>query len=130
MLNRLVSLLVTVALLACPLLCGAGSPDAPKVDAEPAKCCCCHSAETPTTPDEECPEPDGCCQCICGGAIIEHADVGQVDLCTGVWSLPPPTSLAPAMGLSKRVLSIADLQPDDGMNPGRTKRCLFMTFLC
>jgi hypothetical protein len=131
MLNRLVSILLGVALLACPLLCGAASVDAADVDAEPAKCsCCCHSTDTPTTPGEECPEPDGCCQCVCGGAIVEHAAEVQIDLCTGFWSPPPATSLIPAMGISKRALAIADLQPDNGTNPGRAKCCLFMTFLC
>jgi hypothetical protein len=29
-----------------------------------------------------------------------------------------------------QVPSVAELQPDDGANLGRTMRCLFMSFLC
>jgi hypothetical protein len=127
MLNPLISLVLATALLACPYLCG-GSLVSADVGAQSAPSCCCHSQQLPrdSAPAEEGPrDSTSCCQCVCGGAVLEHAPLVQVDM--SVWSaaaveLQPSVALA----LASRPL----LEPDGGMNPGRAKRCLFMTLLC
>jgi hypothetical protein len=134
MLNQTISILATIAVLACPFQCSAARHGAVATEAPAARCACCHHAET--LPDST-PRNDGtndsedCCQCICGGAVLEQVYQQEVHLDAGTWIVPSDiekqTSIA-LVNLNGAARHL--LKPDDGMNPGRRKCCLFMTFLC
>jgi hypothetical protein len=130
MLRRLLSVTLVAALFECPLICGL----APAVCADEqvaSSCECCHHPDEPV-PAEQTPGDDGnfLCQCICNGAVVEHAIVFNPGVDLSCWV--PITAIAPAGSLSRAQLNIfqAASRPDDGMNPGRAMRCLFMTYLC
>jgi hypothetical protein len=140
MFNRSISILATLAILACPMLCGANHHDGAAAEAPQAGCACCRRMEVPVDSapcKDEAPDQDeqngseGCCQCICGGAVWEQVIWQQVDLSVGAWIVPATaetqTTLA-STSVNRAARHL--LSPDDGMNPGRRKCCLFMTFLC
>ncbi len=134
MLNRSISILVATALLACPLICGAGSLVVADAEMQPARCSCCHQSEVPTKSQQQNERPndsEGCCQCVCGGAVFEHVPQQHVELDFGVWTTPATAKLPLTLTLAhQNDAARALLKPDDGMNPGRRRCCLFMTFLC
>jgi hypothetical protein len=133
MLDRFLSLTLTVALFGCPLVCGL----APAVGAEEQEaahgCECCHQLDE-SVPDEQTPAPtdhgSAFCQCICNGAVIEHAIILNLGVDLGCWA--PVAVIASLETTSDAQLSLvqAASQLDDGTNPGRAMRCLYMTYLC
>jgi hypothetical protein len=133
MFRRFLSLTLIVALFQCPLICGL----APAVCAEEQEvthpCACCHHRNE-SVPAQQAPTPtdsgNALCQCICNGAVVEHAIICDLGIDLSCWL--PVTDIAPAVAPSDAQLSIfqAASQPDDGTNPGRTMRCLYMTYLC
>jgi hypothetical protein len=135
MLKRLLSLTLIAALLECPFICGL----APVVRAQEqgaARCCgCCHHEESipadqGSAPADPSQGGNAVCQCICNGAVIEHAAVLYLGIALDCWTpVAAPTSFVPSSSGQIRLLQAVS-QPDDGTNPGRAMRCLFSTYLC
>ena len=136
MLSRLVPLTLVAAVLHCPIMCG-HAPAASAQSEQAKSCCCCHHGERPTSPEQGPKPSDGSQhntvvgQCICDGAVVEHVAVLPLGLNLEFWTPVPVTAslVAPASRAVLNSLHAAN-QPNDGMNPGRAKRCLFMTYLC
>ena len=89
--SPLLTLLLIVNLLACPVRClSCETNSGVVVECAPAACTCCqHSEEAPVS---ETPEPCGddcsCQSCICEGAVIKPAlDLSDV-VCSTSWSAP------------------------------------------
>ena len=89
--SPLLTLLLIVNLLACPVRCLSCDTNADVVvECAPAACACCpHSEEAPAS---EAPEPCGddcsCQSCICEGAVVKPAlDLSDV-VCSTSWSAP------------------------------------------
>jgi hypothetical protein len=136
MLSRLLSLTLVVAVLDCPMLCGPATTV--RADDSSAAGCsgCCHHHQAPAPAEEDsapaAPTHDGdaVCQCICNGAVVDHAAVQPVGVDLDNWA---PVAVTPSLvTTSSGRLSLLQAvhQPDDGMNPGRALRCLYMTYLC
>lgn len=128
MLSRLLSLLLATTVFACPFLCRAGEADAPseeKVDA----CSCCHHEEP--TGDDSGESSDTGCQCVCAGAVVEHAASNYFDfnLQDSVMQFVVDV-YASSQKSAETISERAELEPLDGMNCGRAMRCLYETFLC
>jgi hypothetical protein len=134
MLSRLLSLTLIAALLECPFICGL----APVVRAQEqgaARCGCCHHEESipadqgsvPAAPSQG---GNAVCQCICNGAVIEHAAQLPLGIAIDCWTpVAVTTSFVASSSGQLSLLQAANL-PDDGTNPGRAMRCLFSTYLC
>lgn len=134
MLSRLFSLLLVAFLSLCPLFCNAGPS---RGSDKHVGCGCCHSAAGHGPSKHSCPGRDSSggagkgCQCICGGAVV-----------TNVAEIPSAidTSFSIPVAESELLPRIVDAVtadhfvtapwPDDGVNVGRTKCCLFSTLLC
>jgi hypothetical protein len=137
MLRRALSLLLVASIASCPFICNLNGALAKVTGGVPHTCCdCCHDehpakSECPDHSDHSPLKQGKCCQCICGGAISDAGSASLVTLDLSAWTFLPEQS-APALTAihSPKPLSIAQLQPDDGANLGRTMRCLFMSFLC
>jgi len=134
MLNHFLSLTLATVIFGCPFYCGLPAA----ADGADSSCsgCCHHREASPPADSEPAPADDshssqGACQCICGGAVIDHwgLPVTPTDL-TGFAAAPMTVSLVVCESEARLNALHALLQPDDGMNPGRAMRCLFMTYLC
>jgi len=136
MLRRLLSLTLVAALLQCPFSCGLVVRVRANEGEANIRCSCCHhgknkfparhnSAPTNHIPDKHC-----CGQCICNGAVIEHAANQSPSIDLDCWGPVPATASVTAV--SRAVLSFEQSahQAGDGMNPGRAMRCLFVSYLC
>jgi hypothetical protein len=131
-----VSILLSAALLVCPMLCAAGrccEHSALQSEAEPPSCCHKHdgTCDKDSRPAQR-PESDSNrgSQCICHGAVVDHAPRQIVELDVR-WDLP--TVVMPAVAVaSARPFSVAHewLQPDIGESPGRVVCILFSTMQC
>ena len=137
MLRHALSLLLVASITSCPFVCNLNGALAKAAGGTPHACCdCCHDehpakSECPDGSDHSPLKPTKCCQCICGGAISDIGNAPLVALDWSAWAFLPMDS-APACSAIHvpKVPSVAELQPDDGANLGRTMRCLFMSFLC
>jgi hypothetical protein len=139
MLRRTLSILLTAMIVACPCFCKASGVGRDANCAENAGCCgCCHSNSSSHEADHS-PAPSDhsrhgaprCCQCICGGAVVD--DGAHLDVV-------PDISFWVAVELAQPVFIDASVTsgdprwttppPDDGANVGRTLRCWYQSFLC
>ena len=136
MLRRVLSLVLIVAVVDCPMLCGAVSVTAPQDAGVPSCCCCRHcdgalSSDDGSEPSDEPQEGAGLFQCICNGAVVEQGALQSFEVDLGCWA-PVAANVSPIIQASAaELVSLhAALQPDCGMNEGRAMRCLFMSLLC
>ena len=136
MFKTLLSIALATTIFACPLLCRT-SASVRVTAASPGGCCsCCHSHQEQSPADNAPPSnqdkgSSGCCQCICGGALldVDGSHVAGVDVT--FWAPVAIVEPLAAQAIAARLnASGGALQRSDGMNPGRALRCLFMTFLC
>jgi hypothetical protein len=129
MLSRLLSLLLATTVFVCPFVCRAGEAVAlPGEKADVCPCCCHEGDQESDGPDEK---PISDCQCVCGGAVVDHAAANHYDFdlqesATLIVVDLQTSSQASAKSISER----AEREPLEGMNCGRAMRCLFETFLC
>jgi hypothetical protein len=136
MLSRLLSLTLVVAVLDCPMLCGPALTVRAQDSAAVSCSSCCHHHHQEQAPAEgsapSAPSQDDAvvCQCICNGAVVDHAAVQPVGIDLDNWAPVAVTRSLVATSSGRLTLLQAVHQPDDGMNPGRAMRCLFMTYLC
>ncbi len=139
MLRRSLSLLLVATIFACPFFCSLSAAIARSSNGgdTPVCCGCFHPQNSAdqgqhSNRSKHCPPNSGkCCQCICGGAVSELAGTQDFSVDTSWWTiLPIANALLPTVCETQNHVSIAQLQPDDGLNLGRSMRCLFMSFLC
>ena len=138
MISRLLSLTLIAAIFDCPMLCGV-APTVCALEVKAVSCCGgCHWTDKPLPTDDPSAPTDNrsqdgksCCQCVCNGAVVEVAALPSFGIDLDWWA-PVPATTALVANASQGQLSFlhAAHQPDDGMNPGRAMRCLFVTFLC
>lgn len=136
MLRRSLSVVLAATIGACPFVCTLSGAIA-MVDGKVSHTCCdCqaqHSTDKSQPSDSDrCPPNSGkCCQCICGGAVSELGSVADIGKDVSWWTILPIDSvLVPSASDTAERVFVAQLQPDDGSNVGRSMRCLFMSFLC
>jgi hypothetical protein len=139
MLSHTCSILLAINLFVCPVFCQAGDDRCVGQEAAAEPHCCDACREQTITPasnssfpsDPDSPEQDTCCQCICGGAVVENSALEFLDLGVTSWTALPDAEVSRVVvsELHHAVRSWTPL-PDDDMNPGRAKRCLMMSFLC
>lgn len=140
MLSRAISVLLATTIVACPCFCKWGGARPSSDRAEVHSCCCCshspppsHSAgEHPTVPDPAGKHSGECCQCICGGAVVEDAPALDIGF-DASWAVPPPSVVSNFVQTQGELFRhIAAEPPPDvgGMNPGRVLCCRYMSFLC
>jgi hypothetical protein len=136
MIHATLSILLATSIAACPLLCKLGSACCAAQSGAVQQTCCrgCHSetkddSQAPRSPSDHSPEK--CRQCVCGGALLEKSSLADIQL-ESHWSLPAPILYATvaSAGQSRFELYSTPLRPEDGNNPGRVLRQLYMTFLC
>lgn len=138
MFRRLLSLMLVATIAACPFFCTLNGATAKVSGEKPHPCCdCCHANHSPEQsqhPDgsKSCPPISGkACQCICGGAISEVRAAPDDCIDLNVWAILPIETYAVSRAPeTTQLLSISQLQPDDGHNLGRTMRCLLCSFVC
>ena len=134
--SRVLSVYLAATILVCPLFCHVAQCSVTAEGVESVRGCCCGNGagspleEQPTAPERRSSDSGGCCQCICGGAVVDAAaaDIAGVD--TGWWS--PVVILMPGVSFQKAQFdwSCAALWSDDDMNTGRAVCCLYCTLLC
>jgi hypothetical protein len=133
-----IALLLAGSVFACPLICHAGHA-ASRADGNSVSGCCCHGAANTMPASDRSPSvpsrshsSDGCCQGICGGAVMGNFATynAALDL---TWVVPfaavEPGLLTTLQETHAGRLCTAPW-PDDGMNRGRELCCLFSTLLC
>lgn len=131
--RRVTSLLLAFALFACPYFCGSGCCSGVE-GASAASHSCCQAPGHGHAPADHAPgkrgHSDAGCQCICAGAVVDHASAPPIGVDTAVWA---PVALGAAAVVTSashsNYLDIV-LQPDDGMNVGRALRCRHMSLVC
>ncbi len=141
MVARLISLVLMVAIVACPMWCGERlCPAAPCCSATPcprivcavhetADCCCEPSSPNKSDPNPSRPANQSSCQGICGGAVFEQ--LSQVDNFDGSIILPLFDVHASTVSRrsSFRRCDVPTISHCGG-NRGRSLRTLYMSFLC
>jgi hypothetical protein len=137
MLRRALTLFLVASIAACPFVCTLGGASAKAAgEASRGRCDCCHQEQSsdPLSPGDSrhCPtNSHECCQCICGGAILEVVDTPGCGVDTSLWApLPSEGMQILTPTAANRHWCIEHVQPDDGSNVGRAMRCLFMSYLC
>jgi hypothetical protein len=136
MLSRATPLTLIAAVLLCPFMCGPAQVVRADDDSTPSCCGCCHHgeesspAEGGSEPSEPSEHGNAFCNCICNGAVIDHAVFPPMGVDLNCWSLVPAAVPLVAVTYGQLSLYQTSCQPDDGMNPGRAMRCLFMTYVC
>lgn len=138
---RIVSSLLILAVVACPLWCRNTSCDAvaccsvlqpeDHACADDAVTTCCGQPKSSDDNDRgPCRGPLASCHGVCGGAVFDKpAEPDDADNLLSLSLIEPRTSLAvqPAEGHS---LDVADRWYCRGGNYGRSLRALHMSFLC
>ncbi len=133
-----ISLLLVASVFACPLICHVGHA-ASRANGKSVAGCCCHGATDTMPAGDRSPGvpsrshgSDGCCQGICGGAVMGNFATynAALDL---TWVLPfavvEPVLLTTLQETHADRFCTAPW-PDDGTNRGRELCCLFSTLLC
>ena len=130
-----VSLILTMAIIVCPLQCGSGWCDVAgccmdRPTAAPCQAECCRPPAVPED-DQNVPGPipkKSSCQGVCGGAVC----VKPCEL-----DVPQVTSVLPAIATQESSSRWADHRWFDrlehlhcGSNHGRTLRILHVSYLC
>lgn len=146
MLDRIVSIVLIAAILACPAKCGKGlshhSSCCPEQEssqlqsANPETDCCCCKNESPEGKIDQPPAPFGepppcelSCQGVCGGAIIENrcGVDAHINFCQ---LLPDAPELVAVSQLTDFCTHLGDHFLHGGGNHGRSLRTLHLSFLC
>src|SRR5688572_3795566 len=133
MLNRALNILLAVSIFACPLVCRGGGQCCRNELAMLEHVCCEECGANPAhhdRGDNHEPASGDCCQCICGGAVVEITTLHlYLDVCE--WTTAS-AAVAIQAEISEPQHDFAGIPrlPDDDMNPGRALRCRIMSFLC
>ncbi|WP_299463787.1 hypothetical protein [uncultured Gimesia sp.] len=126
MIAKLLSLLLTTLILACPFNCMLENSEGTEAASPP---CCSHCrSESPENPLVPQTPANDCCQCLCAGAIIEGSS--QIDLAatTLVWAeMTLPDAQFQLLSLNSQHNKVL-FEPDN--SSGRELRCLQMSFQC
>ena len=142
MLARTVSLVLIVAVIACPLGCGNGLCQADQCaggessqsscSTSEAACCCCEHSLPDSDDDNsspcDCPE-NSSCQGVCGGAVFEK--LCEPDRLEASFFLPlTDTQTSLVFRLAQcRLIAVGD-HAGCGQNHGRMLRTMHMSYLC
>jgi hypothetical protein len=136
--SRLVAILLSFVIWACPLVCAVGKCVAHATGKIDACGCCCdrgagdqtpadnsHGSKSPTSPGSS----HGS-QCICNGAVMGDAAWTGVELAAR-WDLPAvvPVVAATSVSLPDEVVREAWM-PDIGLSAGRALCCLHGVLQC
>lgn len=146
MLDRLVSLVLIVAVIGCPLYCGSGVCHADQCCAAgecnieeqtpvscsahgAADCCCENSSEAPDQdPPSRCPDASTC-QGVCGGAVLESSsELDEPDL-SFFLPIVDDDSIVSTLAHSRSV-DPGNNRCLSAKNHGRVVRTLHSSFLC
>lgn len=126
MIRKLLVLLFSLLIFACPFKCMQSSAE---VADSTAQSCCSHcqkqSTENPLAPEPSSPD---CCQCFCSGAILESADQFEQTNLTVLWLAIPQQNATILQNSIPHQTDIVLL--DAGPPSGRALRCLQMSFQC
>jgi hypothetical protein len=146
MLNRVLSMLLTAMIVACPCICKGGAGRGSDRAEFRGHCDCCHlelpgqssheessSSDNDSQPISDHQPNSGDCghQCICKGAVVEDAAQFDIGLDMSWWiavEVTQPSFVAASCAQGGPLW--ATPPPDDGANPGRTMCCRYETFLC
>jgi hypothetical protein len=139
MVKFLLSILLALGIVACPLLCGRGAVCCRAEHTHDAQACCaaCRQAESTRGDDRDSMPQDHdsrsgkCSGCICGGALVEDASSQDFVVNDLNWiAIPPVAPLRCEPSDLHTMFNPRGPLPDDDMNPGRAMRCLMMSYLC
>jgi hypothetical protein len=135
MFHRALNILLAVSIFACPLVCRGGGQCCGNEHAMLENVCCERCEANPARQhrdrnDDRESGPDDCCQCICGGAVVEAGTTSLIlDEPSWIW-----TSVADLFHSTVTVPQFevvnGQFLSDDGMNPGRAMRFRIMSLLC
>jgi hypothetical protein len=135
--NRVLSLYLAATIFFCPLNCRFKQCKADAAEGTAPICSCCHGGHsqgtTPKTPSAPQPRPSdsgGSCQCICGGAVVDHVSANVANLDTSWWL--PVAIISSCEFHSNETFDRFRRAPwpDDGTNTGRSLCCLYSMLLC
>lgn len=136
--RRAISILTVANLLFCPIMCGREhvSDGAEGKIVRHACDCCGGEGQVPSgtdaNPAKHAPtRPGHGCECICGGAIVNDANLHGV-LCDWNWALPVALTDPDAAQTLSDCLTRSPCAPwpDVGKNHGRILCCLYSTLQC
>src|SRR5262245_36254606 len=124
--NRLISVYLAATIFVCPLYCRFTQCKADAADGAEPVCSCCHGghshgapAKDPSAPEPQPSDSGGSCQCICGGAVVDHASANVADLDMSWWL---PVAIISPWAVNSNEMAFdrfcAAPWPDDGMNAG------------
>ncbi|QDV51291.1 hypothetical protein Enr17x_33460 [Gimesia fumaroli] len=126
MIGKLLTLLLTLLILACPFNCMQSSAE----DTDTAVHSCCSHCQPPSSENPLAPEPasSDSCQCFCSGAILENADqFEQANLIVLWFAIPQQDAIFQQISINHQT----DIVLLDAVPPsGRALRCLQMSYQC
>ncbi|QDU10810.1 hypothetical protein V202x_42230 [Gimesia aquarii] len=126
MTGKVLSLLLSTLILACPFNCMQENVESAESATSP---CCSHcSTETNNNPLIPQPTSSDCCQCLCTGAIFENTNIIDLALLSLSWGEPS------FQDANFQLISLSQHSDEVPIEPGRLSgreiRCLQMTFQC
>lgn len=126
MISKLLALLLSTFILACPFNCMPERGDS----TETASQSCCNHCQTDTNSDPLIPQSSSsdCCQCLCTGAILDNSHQIDLELLNLVWSHLSIQEVQFQSASLNTQHSEALSDPDEPS--GRQIRCLQMSFQC
>lgn len=142
---RIVSLLLIVAVIACPLACGTGvcwccaddivnlsSPIEQATESSPCdrNCCCNESADHSNKPAPRRSPVKSMCQGVCGGAVFEEpCSLDDSEAIVYLPSIQKDTAYVP-LSTQRETVEVGFPQCIRAKNQGRCMRVRHMSFLC
>ncbi|QDT97242.1 hypothetical protein [Gimesia aquarii] len=122
---KLLPLLLTALILACPLNCMQENVES----TESGVSACCSHCQSESNSDPLIPQPaSDCCQCLCTGAIFENTNIIDLTLLSLLWGEPS------FQDANFQLISLSQQSGEVSVEPdrlsGREIRCLQMTFQC
>jgi hypothetical protein len=136
MYSRALNILLAVGIFACPLVCRGRGQCCGNEHTTLEHACCESCGTNPGHHDRDRSDngesdSDDCCQCICGGAVVE-VEHQQLHLDECAWITPSASAIHVVAAIVEPQLDFicTPALPNDDMNPGRAMRCRLMSFLC
>lgn len=123
---KLLSLLLSTLILACPLNCMQENVES----TESGVSACCNHCSTESNNNPLIPQPTSsdCCQCFCNGAIFENTNLVDLSLLSLLWGEPSFQHTQYQLVSLSQQYGEVPIEPD--RLSGREIRCLQMTFQC
>ncbi|QDT43154.1 hypothetical protein Pan241w_32530 [Gimesia alba] len=126
MIGKLLTLLLSLQILACPFNCMQSSVE----DTDTAGHSCCSHCQPLSTDNPLAPEPvsSDSCQCFCSGAILENVNQFEQTNLIVLWFAIPQQNASFQPNSTNHPTGIVLL--DASQPSGRALRCLQMSYQC